>query len=132
MYGGSRRHYCGRANLDTGGAPVGAGGYLGGGFPTSGVTATITSPSKAVLMTDFPVDNTIWPGSSFWGTAYNGLHGGSNVVFCDTHAKFYQTTALEPFGYESGWNLWPWDGVDAKSGTMYPLWGTDQANPSFQ
>ena len=83
-------------------------------------------------MTDFPVDNTIWPGAAFWGANFIGLHSASNVVFCDTHAKSFQSTALEPFGYEAGWNLWPWDGTDAKSGTMYPLWGTDKANPSYQ
>ncbi|HEY3782396.1 MAG TPA: hypothetical protein VGL56_15040 [Fimbriimonadaceae bacterium] len=121
------------ANLDTGDAPVGSTGYIGGGFPTAGETVGIISPAKAVLITDFPLDNSIWPGSTFWGSAYTGLHNGTtNVAFCDSHAHSYANTQLEPYGYEAAWNLWPYDGSNPKSGTMYPLWGTNQASPPFQ
>jgi prepilin-type N-terminal cleavage/methylation domain-containing protein/prepilin-type processing-associated H-X9-DG protein len=121
------------ASIDTGNAPVGSTGYIGGGYPTAGQTVAIVSPARAVLLTDFPVDNTIWPGSIFWGATYTGLHtNSSNVVHCDGHAKSYPASQIEPYGYEAGWNLWPYDGTDARSGTMYPLWGTDKASPAYQ
>ena len=119
-------------SIDSGGAPVGPSGYVASGLG-AGVTVNIIAPSRTVLLTDFPVDNTVWPGASFWGSTYTGLHGGkNNVGFCDSHAKNFSNTQLEPFGYESGWNLWPYDGSNPASGTMYPLWGTDKASPEFQ
>lgn len=81
----------------------------------------ITSPSKAVLMIDFPPASWVWPAGqygsaanqNFWGgTNFNGRHTrGSVTLHADGHAKWYQFSKLYPDGVQEGptnreWNFW--------------------------
>jgi len=119
----------------------------GGNF--DGLPARFTSSSKAILLIDGPTDLSWWPGASvnsFWGgTAYQGLSGtGSNAVHADSHAKFYQYAALAPGGQTLDGGSWAqnptvtpghkggYDNTADGSGTMWPYWGTDQADPAHQ
>jgi prepilin-type N-terminal cleavage/methylation domain-containing protein len=117
-------------------------------------TLTITSVAKAILMLDGPSDGSVYPGASvasggFWGAGYKGLSGdGSNAVFLDSHAKFYKGTALAPYGQTIDGGSWaanptlfpgtigPGDrayvSTTPNSGTMWPVWGTSAANPTYQ
>ncbi|MDR3690876.1 MAG: prepilin-type N-terminal cleavage/methylation domain-containing protein [Fimbriimonas sp.] len=113
---------------------------------------TFTGTAKAILMIDGPVDNCIYPGAAnigFWGQTYQGMQGtGSNAVFFDSHAKFYQRAALDPFGQTTDGGSWAsnpslcpgaigtgdraYTGVNDGSGTMWPVWGTSAAAPAYQ
>jgi hypothetical protein len=113
---------------------------------------TFTGTAKAILMIDGPVDNCIYPGASntsFWGSTYQGMQGtGSNAVFFDSHAKFYQRAALDPFGQTTDGGSWAantslcpgaigtgdraYDNTADGSGTMWPVWGTSAAAPGYQ
>lgn len=75
---------------------------------------SFTSVSKAVLMLDGPSDNS-WSdatgnlslGAAFWGANYQGLSGqGSNALFFDSHAKFYNQSALQPQGWNAHDDSW--------------------------
>ncbi len=116
----------------------------------TGASLTLTSTAKAVLFIDGPTDFSVYPGASvnsFWGgSTFKGLQGsGSNAVFMDSHAKFYQEPSLEPYGQTLDGGSWAtsptltpgviqrtYSSTVAGSGTMWPVWGTSAADPSYQ
>lgn len=85
------------------------GGYEAG---QSFDSPNISSAAKCVMLIDFPPANFVWPGAAFWGGPADGRHSnGSNVVFMDGHAHWFQFSTLYPEGVEwSGknneWNAW--------------------------
>lgn len=100
---------------------------------------SITSSAKLAILFDFPTDNTRWPGASFWGSNYNGLHNGTiNISYADSHAKGVNKSSLFPgdtVGYEkcdppygSNWG----SGCAQNAGYKYWFWGTSLADPKFQ
>jgi len=116
-------------------------------------TLTLTSVAKAILIVDGPVDACVYPGAasstlSFWGSNYKGMQGtGSNAVFCDSHAKFYSQTSLDPYGQTTDGGSWAatplcpgaigsgdrsYEAGVPGSGTMWPVWGTNVADPNYQ
>lgn len=121
------------------------GGTNGDGNERIGPSPTMnfTSQAKVVLFNTFQVDNSDWPGSTFWGPGYKGMHGeGNNLCFADSHAKTYQTKAmLGAYGrnYNSTdygfYNTCPpanaWSG-DPNAGQCYMYWGTNYAADKFQ
>jgi prepilin-type N-terminal cleavage/methylation domain-containing protein len=118
----------------------------GGNF--DGNPSLFTSVAKAILLIDGPTDLSWWPGASvnnFWGTSYQGLVlGGSNAVHADGHAKFYTSSALAPGGQTLDGGSWAanptltpghkykYDGTADGTGTMWPYWGTNLADPAHQ
>lgn len=124
-------------NLTTGGSNGDGNERIG-----SSPTMTFTSQAKVPLLYTFP-DNTDWPGASFWGANYKGMHNEkNNIVFADTHAKTYATKAMlgaygrafnnTDYGF---WNTCPpanaWSG-DPNAGQCFYYWGTNYAAPNFQ
>lgn len=115
-------------------------------------TLALTSSAKAILFLDGPADQCIYPGASsasFWGPTFKGLAGtGSNAVHVDSHAKFYQVASLAPFGQSVDGGSWAsnpackvgqigggdraYQASVAGSGTIWPVWGTDAAAPTYQ
>ena len=138
-----------------GGCPGGGstGGYSHGGFNfTSGASGgtgingigpgatTFTSVSKAVMMADFPVSKTDWPGTSvnFWG-AFDGMHSGqNNLVYVDTHAKSSPQKQIIPdpnFNDAFGQGCPPansWSSGEGYEGQCYFYWGTNWADAAHQ
>ena len=105
-----------------------------------------TSVAKAILLVDGPTDNSWWPGASaytFWGgDNYKGLHGSSNAIHADGHAKNHQQGELDVNGQTlegGGWAQFPaktpgntgaYNG--STGGTFWPFWGTTMADPAHQ
>ena len=126
------------------------GGTAGGQNGTGDAPPSFTSVAKAVMMLDAPDDNQWWRGGAsnalaaqFWGTNYQGLDGqGANAVFFDTHAKFYNHSALEPAGWDDADDDWKCancsnfqyeSAVDkAIAGQAWIFWGTDYADAAHQ
>jgi prepilin-type N-terminal cleavage/methylation domain-containing protein len=120
-----------------------SGGSNGDGQERIGTSPqmTFTSQAKVVMFHTF-VDNSDWPGPSFWGANYKGMHGeNNNLVFADSHAKTTPTKAMVgQYGkaYMPDFNFWDscppanaWSG-DPKAGQCFYYWGTNYAAPQFQ
>ena len=108
---------------------------------------TFTSPSKVVLMIDFPTNGNLLPGGPgvpFWGSKFKGYWNGSNVNHLDGHAKFYPMTKLLP-GLDENLNYTAcnvnegltapanaWSNNAACDGKSYNYWGTNFASQNNQ
>ena len=97
-----------------------------GGFATyfgSLDWGSISSPSKAVLMLDFPPASFVWPYASFWsgkGVPTNGFYNsGSNVLHCDGHAKWYPFSKLYPEGIDDNGGT----AGTPSTGDVWKYWG---------
>jgi len=136
------------ANIDTGLTPTTGNGQNYGVNLLGPGSTTFTSVAKVPFMYDFPTDNLRWPGTAFWGSAYNGMFNGtSNLNFLDGHAKSYQIAAMlggtpgslnaavYPYNgnvvTEQNWNP-PYNGTDMSYGVWFFWWGTQLANPTYQ
>jgi len=128
----------------------------GMGNPGYGPHVTITNPSKAVLLTDTPLNAADYPANlpafpNFWGASFKGYFAdGANAAHADSHAKFYKTATLTPaytdgkfYGDNPSWasgNIVdycdPLAGAgwhsDPNAGKCFTWWGTDQATSANQ
>ena len=81
--------------------------------------SNVISPSKAILLIDYPSAGFLWPAgqygfnNSFWGGLdYKGRHSeGSVALHADGHAKWYKFSVLYPNNLEEDgksdkWNYW--------------------------
>jgi len=103
---------------------------------------TITSNAKVVMLIDFPMNTTMWPGADipdFWGANFTGMHTGrSNLVFFDSHAKSFAGNQVIPdptFNDSSGQGCPPansWYTGTGQAGTCWWFWGTGWADPAHQ
>jgi prepilin-type N-terminal cleavage/methylation domain-containing protein/prepilin-type processing-associated H-X9-DG protein len=109
------------------------------------VGTTYTSVSKVVLLYDFPISATDWPGTAinFWGGGFTANHGTqSNVVFLDSHAKSFAYQKLIPdptFNDATGSGCVPnasvvsWASYDTHNqGQCFWYWGTNFADTGDQ
>ncbi len=124
--------------------PGGGDGLNGVGGAGNG--ATFTSVSKAIMLTDGPVDNQVMFGNpngpAFWGANYKGMFGQStNALFFDTHVKNLQQRAMvsASLGTTNG-NMWkcancsntPFVSPASDAGTLWVWWGTSMASSGNQ
>jgi len=115
----------------------GIGGNYGG--------TTYTSIAKVVMLFDFPISATDWPGTAvnFWGGSFTANHGTqANVVFMDSHAKGFNYQKLIPdptFNDATGGGCVPnpsvvsWASYDTHNqGQCFWYWGTNFADTADQ
>jgi prepilin-type N-terminal cleavage/methylation domain-containing protein/prepilin-type processing-associated H-X9-DG protein len=92
-------------------------------------TKWITSPSKCVFAIDMPPADFVSPGQTFWDSQkarpYGPHSNGSDVLFLDGHAKWFQFSKLYPEGTDDYWNS------DGES-DMWVAWGLQWGTPSVQ
>ncbi len=137
------------------GCPSGGqtGGYShGSGNTTTGVnggdgingigpgTTTYTSVAKVVLMADFPVSKTNWPGTAvnFWGNFEGFFAKQNNLVYLDSHAHASPLAQMIPdptFDDSTGGGCSPanasWS-YGSYQGQCYWYWGTNWADTKHQ
>jgi prepilin-type N-terminal cleavage/methylation domain-containing protein/prepilin-type processing-associated H-X9-DG protein len=142
---GSQENGCPQGGSTNGYAKIGinitsggSGAYYGNLWTEGGFT--ITSPSKAVIFSDFPESPTDWPGTavSFWGAFTGYFNGQNNLAFADGHAKGFALSKLLPdpnYDDSSGSGCHPYGTIDpgnAWNGQCFFFWGTSVADPNDQ
>jgi prepilin-type N-terminal cleavage/methylation domain-containing protein len=117
-----------------------SGGNTGDGINGIGAgSTTYTSISKVVLMFDFPVSKTDWPGTSvsFWGNFTGAYNLQQNIVWLDGHAKSFPLTQLIPdptYDDATGTGCQPANSWGSNNwiGQCFWYWGTNWAAPQYQ
>ncbi len=118
-----------------------SGGNTGDGIEALGPgSTTYTSVSKVVLLTDFPVSITDWPGTAvnFWGNFTGAFSGQNNCALLDGHAKAFPLNKLMPdpsYDDANGSGCPPanasWS-YGNYAGACYWWWGTNWADNNDQ
>jgi len=131
---------------DTGGYSHPSLGMTSGGNAGDGIngvgpgSTTYTSVAKIVLLFDFPVSATNWPGTAvnFWGNWTGAFSGQNNCLMLDGHAKAFPIKQLIPdpnFNDSTGPGCVPanasWS-YGNYQGTCFWWWGTSWGNSNTQ
>jgi prepilin-type N-terminal cleavage/methylation domain-containing protein len=117
-----------------------SGGNTGTGINGIGTgSTTYTSVSKVVLLFDFPISATDWPGTAvnFWGNFTGAFTNQNNCVMLDGHAKSFPLKQLIPdptYNDATGSGCQPANSWGSNNwvGQCLFYWGTNWADANHQ
>ncbi len=114
-----------------------------GGTGVNGIgpgSTSYTSVAKVVLLYDFPISITDWPGTAvgFWGNFTGAFAGQQNCLMLDGHAKSFPLSQLMPdptYNDSTGGGCSPanisWAYGNWQGQCLF-YWGTNWAAPAWQ